>query len=231
MLRWMAEITYRDGREPDVVEFEEFGTPRSTYCATNSNTKPDEWLHEKFICDIHVTDVAIAIFTGLLVLVTIPLALVGWAQTIVAHRTAKRELRAYIGFAGHRLSDRMEFIIAVKNFGQTPAHNVRGRLNWQRYKAGEQMPADFTFPDYGDPPKGSEKIFINPGQEYPWSFDGVVDVLKQLKTGEITLYLYGHFDYIDIFKKDRTSKFCYEGVCFGNGRAALRAFSRHNEAT
>jgi hypothetical protein len=28
MLRWMAEITYRNGRDPDVVEFEEIGTAR-----------------------------------------------------------------------------------------------------------------------------------------------------------------------------------------------------------
>jgi hypothetical protein len=53
----------------------------SEYCAAQRNGEPDKWLHDKFICEIHVTDVLVAAFTGLLVLVTAGLIFVGFIQS------------------------------------------------------------------------------------------------------------------------------------------------------
>ncbi len=96
----------------------------SAYCANKPDKDPDKWLHEQFVCDVHITDVAIAIFTGLLVVVTVPLTLVGLCQSRIASKTAKRQLRAYVFISNAEISDIMSdqnltAKIVVKNFGQT----------------------------------------------------------------------------------------------------------------
>jgi hypothetical protein len=105
----------------------------SAYCASKPDKDPDKWLHEQFVCDVHITDVAIAIFTGLLVLVTIPLTLVGLCQSRIASRTAKRQLRAYVFISKAEISDvmsdqKLTTKLVIKNFGQTPAYKITAWL-------------------------------------------------------------------------------------------------------
>jgi hypothetical protein len=96
----------------------------SEYCANQRNDEPDKWLHDKFICEIHVTDVLVAAFTGLLVLVTAGLILVGFIQSGKMRKTIRtmenseiRELRAYVFIKEMKFSSHLR-LIPLSQVGQ-----------------------------------------------------------------------------------------------------------------
>lgn len=65
------------------------------YCTDESADKEHKWLQD-FLCGVKITDVVIAIFSILLVLVTVGLVVVGWIQASLLRLTARRQLRAYV---------------------------------------------------------------------------------------------------------------------------------------
>jgi hypothetical protein len=147
--------------------------------------------------------------------------------------TAARELRAYIGLIRHDMNlARHEFIIVIRNDGQTPARQVKSFFNQQWYGPGHDMPDDFPFADYPQLRSGSDSVFITPGQEHPWSFELNWEKLQQFETNIIAqFYLYGRFEYLDVFGNRQESQFCYQAVRFPGGGGALRAYNRHNDCT
>jgi hypothetical protein len=185
--------------------------------------------------------VAVAVFTFTLWRSTLKLWEVGEKQITVAKESAdaatravetnEKQMRAYIGFSGHSLNERKEFIITVKNFGNTQAHNVTGHLNMYWLQSGQELPIDFEFLDYHGFNRRRSRYIISANQEVPYNFYIDPTKLDQLKAGELALYIYGHFDYIDIFGKNRTSLFCYEGIRLEGGKGAFIAYDRHNEST
>ena len=122
----------------------------------------------------------LAIFTMFLVLATIGLFICGERNVDVARRAAdaakksadaatdnikslRAQLRAYLEIRGQRPTrDRNQFVIVLKNVGQTPAKNVRGHLNQQWYTDKRDLDAGFTFPDLDVPavPYGSLMTFV-----------------------------------------------------------------------
>jgi hypothetical protein len=151
----------------------------------------------------------------------------------LGNRTAERELRAYLGFVGHNIQfERHEFVIVVKNHGQTPAREVRPFFNIQWYALGHTMPPDFAFADYPQHAGGSGPIFLNPGQEHPWSFVIDWDRFEWFVSGNLgEFYVYGRFEYLDVFGKRRQSQFNYQAVRFAEGGGAFRTGDRHNDCT
>jgi hypothetical protein len=145
----------------------------------------------------------------------------------------RRQLRAYLGLLRHDIHDeRHEFVIVVRNDGQTPAREVIPFFNFQWYALGKDMPADFHFADYPQPSDGSGAIFVTPGQEHPWSFAMDWARFQQFNAGQIgQFYLYGRFEYVDVFGAHHESQFCYQAVRFTGGGGAFRVYSRHNDCT
>jgi hypothetical protein len=147
-------------------------------------------------------------------------------------KSSERQLRAYLGFVRHDIHfQRHEFVIVVRNNGQTPAREVTPFFNMQWYVPGTDMPADFAFADY---PKnlGSGPVFIIPQQEHPWSFELNWAQFEQFSNGQLgQFYLYGRFEYLDVFGERRESQFCYQAVRFPAGGGAFRAYNRHNDCT
>jgi hypothetical protein len=186
----------------------------SAYCANKPDKDPDKWLHEQFICDVHITDVAIAIFTGLLVLVTIPLTLVGLCQSRIASKTAKRQLRAYVFISDSEISDimsdqKLTAKIVVKNFGQTPAYNVDASIG----------AATGPFPLINELPPAvtnTKNINIGPGGGITLNYDGDGPAAIEWRphfTQKIgAVYVYGTIKYRDAFRAKRFTDFrLYKG--------------------
>jgi hypothetical protein len=114
-----------------------------------------------------IATILIALFTFTLKRSTDSLWEAGERQRLLSEDTAKRQLRAYIGLVRNDMNfERHEFIIVVKNSGQTPGMQVTPFFNMQWYVPGSDMPADFAFADYPQNP-GSGPIFMTPGQEHP----------------------------------------------------------------
>jgi hypothetical protein len=94
------------------------------YCSQHRQSQPDEWLHDKFICDVRSTDVLIAGFTGLLFVATLLLvaSTVGlWIATFKSTNIAERAL-----IAGERA-----FVFALNLNGFWEFHNDTRRYSWR----------------------------------------------------------------------------------------------------
>jgi hypothetical protein len=186
----------------------------STYCANKPDKDPDKWLHEQFICDVHITDVAIAIFTGFLVLVTIPLTLVGLCQSRIASKTAKRQLRAYVSISQTEISNIMSgenlaAKVVIKNFGQTPAYNVVMSVGVDTVR----FPLTTALPS----PNFRHKLpNIGPGGERTHRFEGdepiPVEWRARFEQKTSAVYVYGKIKYRDAFAARRFTDFrLYKG--------------------
>ncbi len=186
--------------------------------------------HDKFW--VSFGTLVLAAFTTILGFATIFLTRATNRLVSGAEQTSKRQLRAYIGLIKHEIwFDRHEFVITIKNTGQTPGLRVTPFFNMEWYAPGQQMPAHFAFADYPQV-EGSGSVFITPGQEHPWSFEIDWERFEEFDRGLLDyFYVYGRFEYVDVFGDRWESQFCYEAVRFPNGGGAFRAASRHNDAT
>jgi len=98
-----------------------------SYCADKPDSESDQWLHDKFLCDIKATDLVVAICTTLLMLLTAALAFFTFKLWSGAERTAKRQLRAYVMVDKAMALDygpRPRVQVIFRNLGQTPVHNL-----------------------------------------------------------------------------------------------------------
>jgi hypothetical protein len=205
---------YRSSEKPSVFNFiSPDGLNKiSAYCANKPDKDPDKWLHEKFVCDVHITDVAIAIFTGLLVLVTVPLTLVGLCQSRIASKTAKRQLRAYVWGETNRNAniDAEPFVVVtnIKNSGETPAYDV---CCWSQLRAYDNpLPQGFVF-EAAPHRIDDAKYVVNPGSLHS-ILTGTEPVLTPeektaIKAGNTSLYIWGEIQYRDAFAKRRKTRF------------------------
>jgi hypothetical protein len=163
--RIKIEATQKANRTIDTQHRPERGetltqTPGSPHAENGSNQSP-----ERTFLGIKPGEALLALITVLLWLATRDLV-------DASKSTAERQLRAYIGLIGHDMHwDRHEFVIVIRNDGQTPARQVRSFFNQQWYTSGHDLPADFAFPDYPQPTGGSNSVFITPGQQHPWAFE------------------------------------------------------------
>src|SRR6516164_5104049 len=89
--------TQSGSTEPSLILYKVFTqTGRneiSRYCTNDSQQEQHDWAH-KYICDVRISDVYIAVFTGLLALVTIGLIIVGFFTIRQMVFTERRQLRA-----------------------------------------------------------------------------------------------------------------------------------------
>ena len=155
----------------------------------------------------------------------------------VSQDTARRHLRAYIGIVGHKLDPKGTakpiIHLTIRNGGVTPARNVNARLNTQWYDGGgRDLPADFAFQDLGNM-KPEAQLFLGGGEETIFSFPLDRERLDAAKDGRISLYMYGVFNYMDMFDQPQKSTFCYKAgpSITKPGEGAIFAYHRYNDCT
>jgi len=117
----------------------------------------------------------------------------------------------------------------VENNGQTPAYDVTGATDWG-YEPGKdaKLPSDFAFPDHAriglvsKSDLGRDKHKDGAGEilakDIPY-FKAVVD-------GTASIFIYGHFNYCDIFGEPHTTAYCF--VYVPNGGLHLPLCDRFN---
>ncbi|HUZ71929.1 MAG TPA: hypothetical protein VMU87_02990 [Stellaceae bacterium] len=180
----------------------------ATYCAVAPAGPANEWLHG-FMCGVRVTDIAIAIYAGLLVLVIAGLVLVGVIQYTHFARSARQRLRAYVLVETASRSGAHdyypEFEITLRNFGQTPAYDVE---HWIEIWPAEAKP-EVALPRHRRTVETSDAA-LGPGgrfalvkrHEAAWE----PEQLAAFNSGTAALHVYGEIRYRDAFRKRRYTR-------------------------
>jgi hypothetical protein len=120
--------------------------------------------------------------------------------------TAQRQLRAYIGVSSASMrminKNTLAIVVCIKNFGKTPALKVRHFID---HKMGK-YPLRVTLekPTKSD---ADANAVIFPTIE-SWAQDAV-DLSKEPIVEGMTLFVYGHIIYEDVFGHERWTKFLY----------------------
>ncbi len=183
---------------------------------------------------IEVTTFLVPIFT--LLVVIIYTGITGY-QAFIARDTARRQLRAYVGVEDPSFGEKFpSFVnIPVENGGQTPAYGLNAHLNRKWVPAGQGIPKGFDYPDLGAGTGISSVAYLNPGQRRIFTFPIENTELESAQKGEIDLFIYGHVDYVDIYKAQRSSVFSYQykGLRGADGSVThkLIFLSKHNDAS
>ena len=179
------------------------------YCAVEPPDKASRWMHD-FMCNVRVTDVAIATYAGLLVLVIVGLVLVVIIQYDHAARTAHQQLRAYVlveaAFRSGSHDNHPEFQVTIKNFGQTPAQDVEHWLEvWAAPKESDAaLPRHRRLIQVTDAALGPGASFALV-RRYDTAWEP--DRLAAFMAGDIAIYVYGEIRYRDVFRKRRQTRF------------------------
>lgn len=157
-----------------------------------------------------------------------------------AKDTAKRQLRAYISL-GNPHFDGVDSTITIPlhNTGQTPAHYVCGKINWQGVMGDDDLPEEFEYADMEDTLSGPFKsqFTLGTNKDKGMVFNLPIEHLRRVHNGEIGTFFYGHIDYFDIFNNPHTSTFCYRYFGTpgpdGDGRVLRKSilYKAHNDET
>jgi hypothetical protein len=147
-------------------------------------------------------------------------------------KTLRAQLRAYISIGEGGISeDRSQLVIHVRNVGQTSARNFKAYLNYRWFLNKEDLPEDFGFPDLGNQPPSSVMTLVK-DEDSAMTFFIDADKFKEAEAGNVSYFIYGHFDYTDIFDAPQVCEFCYKVMPPAdrqNGR--LQVWHTHNECT
>jgi hypothetical protein len=119
-------------------------------------------------------------------------------QNEIAEDTAKRQLRAYVGFPSMHLIDRHQndprFSVEVKNFGQTPANNVTIHSVIDARPKGSPRPPFNMMHEFGTLEPDRVQIYVA-----GFGSENLINHAAQLATGEINIHLSGMLTYFDIY--------------------------------
>jgi hypothetical protein len=150
---------------------------------------------------------ALAWLTGVLAVSTVAL----WGVTVLTLRhsreTAERQLRAYIGISlktapNIQVDTDPRAVFAYKNFGQTPARELR---YWMRMT---------TEPAFNAAEFGSARFALNPQDtDYIDANLGLIlndTGVKRITDGVVKIYVFGEIKYDDVTGTERTTGFRFE---------------------
>lgn len=182
---------------------------------------------------LKITDTLVAGFTALLFIATMALWLATQRLVRGADQTAERQLRAYLGLdkMGFRSEGYFaQYEVGFRNFGTTPANNVRIRLDTDLRDADDDRP--FTigpgFQSYG--PLSPTQVTVALADENR-EFD--TEEWASIYSGSRILYVFGEVLYEDCFNRTRTLKFRLrtEARFDSAKRGQLKFCPNGNEAT
>jgi hypothetical protein len=192
------------------------------------------------------------ILTAFIMAASVGTAIYSRWQATIADDSEKRSLRAYIGIENEKFvlncdacddptkqtdfakgfTDNNALFMEIKNYGHTPAFDATGSFNWKDAPYGNELPPDFTYADGANARTPGTVFVINP-QERSHGGDlldaGVVDFIKRARNHQITLYLYGHIDYTDVFKCRNVLKFCFRYAPDAKPAHSFDFCQAHNE--
>lgn len=156
---------------------------------------------------VAVGTILIAAFTVILGLATVFLWLATKKLVTGAEKTAEQQLRSYLGIDHTRFTETELFAsydIGFKNFGATPAHNVRAAVDSELRDHGDttafrKLVPDITF--------GS--VFPSEGRDIFGVEDRAftTDEWNSIRSGSTILYVFGVIIYEDCFGKIRHTHF------------------------
>jgi len=198
---------------------------------TNNETKPQP---QSLSVEEHLIRFAWRALRDPIAIFTLALFVIGGIQVDISRRSARRQLRAYVGInrldlempnidkKGYEIPDVITgpfiykdlLIIDLRNYGQTPAYDVQWYVNWVPVTPfGSRLPDYFPYDDYGLDVEGVRGYIIEPGRENITRTR--IDKLKFFRDAikqETSLYIFGHVDYSDIYNRrwHRTFSYMYE---------------------
>jgi hypothetical protein len=136
--------------------------------------------------------------------------------------TSKRQLRAYVGifkieFSGWQIGQNISCTFKIKNFGETPAYNVRhwSRIDIMQYPypgTPDHREDDGTHPCFTLHPKddiNGFNIFEKDGIKFIIN----KEIFDSFSDGRIAAYIIGRIEYDDAYGGHHTTKF----VSYGGG--------------
>jgi hypothetical protein len=171
-----------------------------------------------------------------------------------SRKASQNQLRAYVNIMGVGTSPHKDkqlaeihgsfpayFDLAIKNWGQTPAHKLIIKTNFHTVPYGESLPVDFNFPDkireraFGQQNQKIGMTVLAPGNNITYTMAFNADELNDIQrsmNNEINLFVYGAVKYEDIFNIERVSLFCYLIGHFAHGDfSPFTIYHDHNNAT
>ncbi len=202
-------------KRPELVKKPKAKSEKKTGKKTDS--KPDEKLNidrqlAEYTRQLAVYTEDVSRFTLWLVIATIVIASIGVLQWWETRNTAKKELRAYMGIGGGQVyllpGNTIRAEVEIKNFGRSPARNVKVGIDGDRRKPGETGAFD-------DPPWIPHKHYIAPTMY--WTIGHEFLKLEDSDIQDIALdrklvYIWGRVTYEDIYGKTRTLRFRFRNV-------------------
>lgn len=206
-----------DGRTPDPTSREEV----------------TEFWPPLFGYRLKVTDTLVALFTALLFAATLALYRATRDLVLGADRTAERQLRAYIYVAKTKLTfntrtGTWDHSFRIKNFGLTPAHNVRLTYNtqvvdWNDGNPTRPVPVEIV--ELGSMAPSGDFFDNDPSLDEPVT-------VEELQNATKAIYLTGSITYNTIFGRNYRTNFCYYvgGDCPYTG-GEMYADNAGNDAT
>jgi hypothetical protein len=203
----------------------------SLYFPTQANPDGNEHWPAVFGYRLKVTDTLVALFTGLLFVATMFLYRATKGLVAGAENTAQRQLRAYVYIEKTNFKitgSTWKITFRIRNFGQTPAHNVTLRsaacaVDWNGGNPEIPVPANSE-------PLGS----MAPSGDFFDNESAIENIsVDDVGNGNKAIYLVGTIEYDTIFDAPRrTTAFRYyiggDAGCEGD---ELSADNNGNDAT
>jgi hypothetical protein len=224
--------------------------------AVNREEQGTEFWPPLFGYRLKVTDTLLALFTAGFFLVTLFLWLATRNLVRGADDTSQRQLRAYVGVQqielrcvgfgipdyqpaprtiGYQHKDLL--LVTLKNYGLTPAYDVRLWVNWYTMPYGERLPADFAYPDYGGidpgvPQPTLTQVILHKDQEHV-AIIAIFDLRPFIATRQekSSMYIYGHITYRDIYQRRWRATFCQNWEPWSSAGVEFVPYKEHNDET
>jgi len=172
-----------------------------------------EWIDRRHDLVTAAATIVIALFTFTLWRATDRLWDAGERQLAHLNETAERQLRAYVNIIkiiGRNLDDRHAFTIEIRNYGQTPAYDVRTE---GAIVLTTQTPLEHELALPADPPFIGGAGTLAPGAENHIRIEIKPPLsneeLDQVRLGTKAIYIFGRIRYIDAFNHHRQTSFRY----------------------
>jgi hypothetical protein len=139
------------------------------------------------------------------------------ATIAVTRRHGRQQLRAYVGIshfeqqqnlsATIRVQGKAFALVAIRNFGQTPAYRIRTRAS---VKVREH-PLQYGLLT-SDAKKGNSETTLYPGETLTIRFETdeplTTDQIASIGSGAAAIFAYGRVTYRDAFNRNRITDFC-----------------------
>ncbi len=155
-----------------------------------------------------------------------------YRETVLSN---ERQLRAYINVSTEAAygDDKGAFLITIKftNRGQTPAYDTKIKSEWN--SEGFETADNISFgetPSRGTigPNESGTRVFTTKDNQAPGAHLTPHEC-RQIRSGELPLWVYGSVHYTDAFGKDRFTNFRYK-FRGGGDTAGLMVCEEGNES-